>query len=257
MGLFVLALTIIFIREKPATPPSASAKAETSDKIFQEVKKVLNDRNGVLLTIVFGLLLGIMNTYGTLVGIIANEYGFGTNAASLFGATFIFGGLVGSGVFGGIVETKKNYKSMLSLIGLLSTLLPIIMLFAFISGQVWFVALAAFLVGFALIPILPVGIDFAVELTYPVGEPISSGVVMSAGQFSGIVFTVVGSLLISKMPGNSGSIAAQCVLIFFALVAAIISTRIQENLRRLKHERSQKDLQKGKSEDPSKVQHSD
>eukprot|EP00352_Strombidinopsis_acuminata_P005577 CAMPEP_0176369182 /NCGR_PEP_ID=MMETSP0126-20121128/23114_1 /TAXON_ID=141414 ORGANISM="Strombidinopsis acuminatum, Strain SPMC142" /NCGR_SAMPLE_ID=MMETSP0126 /ASSEMBLY_ACC=CAM_ASM_000229 /LENGTH=142 /DNA_ID=CAMNT_0017727727 /DNA_START=866 /DNA_END=1294 /DNA_ORIENTATION=+ len=142
-----------------------------------------------------------MNTYGTIVGIIANEYHFGTNASSLFGATFIFGGLVGSGVFGGIVETKKNYKAMLTLIGALTTIFPVAMLFGFLSGKVWIVALTAFLVGFATIPILPVGIDFAVELTYPVGEPISSGVVMSAGQFCGIIFTIMSSLLISNMKG--------------------------------------------------------
>jgi len=94
----------------------------------------LTDKNGLLLTIVFGIILGIMNTYGTLVGIIANEYEFSTNAAALFGATFIIGGLIGSGVFGGIVETKKNYKKMLTIIAILTTILPILMMFGFISG---------------------------------------------------------------------------------------------------------------------------
>lgn len=193
------------------------------------------------MTIVFGIILGIMTTYGTIVGIIAYEYDFGTNASSLFGATFIFGGLVGSGVFGGIVETKKNYKAMLTLIGVLTTLFPITMLFGFLSGKVWIVALTAFCVGFATIPILPVGIDFVVELTYPVGEPISSGVIMSAGQACGIVFTVMSSLMISNMEGKSGSITCQCIIIGFGAIATLISTRITQDLRRYRHERSQKE----------------
>lgn len=130
---------------------------------------------------VFGLLLGIMNTYGVAIGLIAANYDYSENAASLFGAVFITGGIIGAGVFGGIVETKKNYKTIVFVIGAFSAILPIGLIFGFLDGSVWMPTVGCLLVGFVLIPILPVGIDFGVEITHPIPESISSGLLMSGG----------------------------------------------------------------------------
>ena len=47
-----------------------------------------------------------------------------------------------------------------------------------------------------MVPIMAVAFDFGVELTYPIGESFSTGVLLSAGQFFGIIYTVVSSVLI-------------------------------------------------------------
>ena len=112
---------------------------------------------------------------------------------------FIIGGLVGSGVFGGIVEVKKNYKLITCTISLLTALLPIPLLFSLKSMNVPAVSVCCFLVGFASISILPVGIDFGVELTHPVAESVSSGLLMSAGNFIGIFLTLAASYMYSRI----------------------------------------------------------
>ena len=94
----------------------------------------------------------------------------------MFGAIFIVCGIIGSGVFGGIVEVYKNYKKALIAIALMTAVSPIGLLFALLSMKVWLVAVACFIVGFASISVLPVGIDFGIELTHPIGEAISTGV---------------------------------------------------------------------------------
>lgn len=125
---------------------------------------------------VFGIILGLMNTYGTMMGIMADGYGYTPDQISLFGAILIVGGIIGSGVIGGIVEVYKNYKKALIAIALMTAVSPVGLLFALISTKVWLVALAAFIFGFASISVLPVGIDFGIELTHPIGEAISTGV---------------------------------------------------------------------------------
>lgn len=150
------------------------------------------------LTVVFGLVLGIMTTYGTIIGIITSEYGYSDDNASLFGAVFIVGGIIGSGVFGTIVEIYKNYKSVTCVICTLTAITPITLLFSLKSMNVTLASLSCFIVGFSSVSILPVGIDFGVELTHPVAESISSGLLMSMGQFFGILFTVIASILITK-----------------------------------------------------------
>ena len=45
--------------------------------------------------------------------------------------------------------------------------------------------------GFFILPILPVGFSFIVEITHPVSEIMSTGLMMSLGQIAAIVLTVV------------------------------------------------------------------
>lgn len=166
---------------------------------------MLSNRNAILLIIVFGFILGIMNTYGTTIGIITDHYGYSLDAASLFGAVFIFGGILGSGIFGGIVEVKKTYKLNLIIICAMTAVTPLGLLFALLSDTVWLVAVCAMIVGFASIPVMPVGIDFGVEMTHPIAESIVSGLLMSAGQFVGIILTVSSSWWITHY-GDAGCI---------------------------------------------------
>lgn len=95
-----------------------------------EIRTCMNNPNLVKLVIVFGLILGLMNTYGTIMGIVATQLGYTEADSSNFGAVFIVGGLVGSGVFGGIVEVKKNYKVITCVISILTALTPIPLLFS-------------------------------------------------------------------------------------------------------------------------------
>ena len=38
---------------------------------------------------------------------------------------------------------------------------------------------------------MAVAFDFAVEMTYPIGESFSTGMLMSSGQIFGIIFTII------------------------------------------------------------------
>ena len=64
----------------------------------------------MIFTLAYGMIIGSVNTYGTITGLICESFKLSVNDASLFGAVFIFGGIVGSAIFGTIVEIKKNYK---------------------------------------------------------------------------------------------------------------------------------------------------
>ena len=197
----------------------------------------------VRLVVVFGLILGLMNTYGTIMGIVATQLGYSAANSSNFGAVFIVGGLVGSGVFGGIVEVKKNYKVVTCAISLLTAIFPIPLLFSLNSMNVIAVNICCFAVGFASISILPVGIDFGVELTHPVAESVSSGLLMSAGNFLGIFLTLASSYLITAL-GDKGCNISQGILIGVAWLAAIMSFTIKEDLKRLNESRQNQKLSK-------------
>ena len=64
-----------------------------------------------------------------------------------------------------------------------------VVLVMFQTGIIPLMCLTFFLTGSAL-ALMAVGIDFAVELTYPVPEPISTGLLMSVGNLIGMALTI-------------------------------------------------------------------
>jgi len=115
------------------------------------------------------------------VGEISNVYDYSTDNASLFGAVFILGGVIGSACFGIWVEIKKTYKISIIIISALSAVSTLGTLFSFIWHIVGVTALFCFFIGFSMIPIMAVGFELGVEVTYPIGESMSTGILMSGG----------------------------------------------------------------------------
>lgn len=127
----------------------------------------------------------------------------------MFGAVFIIGGIVGSAGFGIWVELKKTYKLSVIIISVLSVVSTVGTAFSFLTGLTWLVTLCCFVVGASMIPIMAVGFELGVEVTYPIDESYSTGLLMFAGQLLGIIFvrlfhvnnfpqTVISSVLISE-----------------------------------------------------------
>ena len=187
---------------------------------MENTKKLLKDSNFMKLVVTFGIIFGTVNTLGTVVGIMTNEFGFTDSNASVFGAVFIIAGIIGSGIFGAFVEVTRKYKLTLIIIGVIATIGPIILASVLFTGQVWAVSIACFIIGFDL-AVLPVGIDFGVEITFPVPEPVSTGLLMSISQLFGIVLTVSCTALISLH--KKGVVWAHIVLIIFSLVGLIFA----------------------------------
>lgn len=96
----------------------------------------------------------------------------------MFGAVFIIGGIIGSGLFGWYVEVSKAYKKALLFITLIAVIAPFFFFIALKSETSWLTTLSCLVLGLEL-AILPIGIDFAVELTFPIAESISTGLLMT------------------------------------------------------------------------------
>ena len=184
------------MKEKPPTPPSASCDNETKD-VSGNVIKVLKNKNACVLILTFGFVLGFGNTYGSISGILVNALGYNDNVSSLFGTVFIIGSIVGAGIFGVLVEMYKIYKSATVVICGMGAIASVFIIYSlYINSLV--LACISFLFTGATLALLPVGIDFAVELTYPVAETISTGLMMSTGNFIGMILTVAIGAIIGK-----------------------------------------------------------
>ena len=83
---------------------------------------------------------------------------------------------------------------------------------------------------------MSVAFDFGVEITYPIGESFSTGLLMDAGQFFGIIYTVVTSAILShyKDIGQEEVGCNYCFLLLFiaCAVGAFFSLFVKSDLRR-------------------------
>ena len=150
---------------------------------------MLKNTNAMVLVFTFSCVLGFANTYGSVAGVLCEALGYSDDTSSLFGAVFIIGSIIGAAIFGTIVEIYKNYKNATILICFIGAVSSCLVLVMFKTGIMPLMCLTFFLTGSAL-ALMAVGIDFAVELTYPVPEPISTGLLMSVGNLIGMALTI-------------------------------------------------------------------
>ena len=91
-----------------------------------------------------------------------------------------------------------------------------------------------------MVPIMAVAFDFGVELTYPIGESFSTGVLMSSGQLFGIIYTVSSSVLIDQYDTKveaKGSKISYIIVSVAAGFALVLSIFLKQDLRRHKFEK--------------------
>jgi len=88
------------------------------------------------LLITFGIIFGTVNTYGTIVGILGNKMGYTDDNASVFGAVFIIGGIVGSGILGTYVEATRKYRVSMLIVATIAIFGPLGLLGTLYTGIV-------------------------------------------------------------------------------------------------------------------------
>ena len=142
------------------------------------MKKLSSNTSYILLVGCFTFLYGIYTTLGAVVASLTAPYGYTAADNSIFGATFILCGVLGSFIFGVILDKYAKYLLILRLICFASSATIFL---AMITLPLKHVALFAFtmgIVGLAVVPIIPLCYSFAVELTYPLSEAMSNGMMV-------------------------------------------------------------------------------
>ena len=90
-----------------------------------------------------------------------------------------------------------------------------------------------------MVPIMAISFDYGVELTYPIGESFSTGLLLSSGQFFGVIYTVVSSILIDNK-GQTGSQLTYIILACACALATTVSFFLKQTLKRYAEEQRQK-----------------
>lgn len=216
-------LFLLFGREKPRTP-QGSPEEEVRALVFDGLKSMVKQRDFVLFNLIFFIGLGVFNGVSTWIEQILKPRGISSEDAGLIGAAMVVMGVVGSAVIPMLSDRFRN-RTKIILVALAGCV-PGLLGFTLFHSVGWLIASAAVL-GFFMLSTAPVGFQYCAEVGHPAPEGTSTGVLMSMGQFSGILFIYAMDWL--KDP-KTGSMTLPLIgLVVLMVVAVVISLFLKES----------------------------
>jgi MFS family permease len=215
------ALFIFLARERPPTPP-CPPELEARALMLDGLRTLLRSVPFWILMAVFLVANGIFNGLSTWIESILRPRGFSPEQAGLVGGLLLLGGILGAFVLPTLSDKTRRRKLFL-LIGVLGCT-PWLLGLALVQ-QYGLLLLCAFVFGFLLIGIAPIGYQYAAELTFPVPEGTSNGMLSLAGQVS-VVFIYA----MEALRASDGSYTLSLVLLIgLMLINAGLLTRVPES----------------------------
>lgn len=174
-----------------------------------------------LILLPFAVFVGLFNSLSSLLTQMLSPYGFSDTQSGIAGALLILVGLVAAAVTSPIVDRSKRYLLVIKV------LIPIIAAayLAFIFAPPTRTVVAPYVIlsvlGAASFSLVPVALEFLVEVTYPVGPEVGSVVCWAGGQLFGGVFIVVSDAL-KAGEGARPAYNMQRTLVFQAVLACVV-----------------------------------
>ncbi|XP_059908246.1 heme transporter FLVCR2 isoform X2 [Gadus macrocephalus] len=230
----IFVLVVIVFQEKPELPPSqaqAQARSLSPDQYSYKasIGRLLCNKSFMLLVLTYGLNVGCFYAVSTLLNrMITEQYPGEEVNAGRIGLTIVIAGMVGSLICGIWMDKTKTYKQTTFAVYLLTFIGMLVYSFTLNLGHMWVVFLTAAILGFFMTGYLPLGFEFAVELTYPESEGTSSGLLNCSAQLFGIIFTISQGKIMDKW----GTLAGNIFLCVFLLIGTILTGFIKSDLRR-------------------------
>ena len=216
-------LFIVLARETPPTPPCAPGE-ETRALMLDGLKHAIKIKPFWWYLVASFIGLGIFNGLTTWIEAIIRPRGFTPNDAGTLGALMIAGGLVGAIVLPAMSDKQQKRQRflMLAFIGAIPGLLGL----TFATSSLLLFG-SAVVLGFFLISAMPIGMQYAAEITFPTPEGTSNGLIQLFGQ-GAVVFVYI----MEAMKTSDGSFTPSLLLaLALLLLSAGLVTQMKDPQR--------------------------
>ncbi|KAM7207494.1 major facilitator superfamily domain containing protein [Naviculisporaceae sp. PSN 640] len=209
----------------PAAPPTPVAPSSETPKLsLRESARILfGHLEFWILFIPFSIFVGCFNSISSLLAQIMQPYGYTYDEAGIAGAVLIVVGLVASAIFSPLVGRTRAYLTTIRIAVPVIGLCYLIFIWmppthdaGGLAGP--YVVLA--ILGAASFSLMPVTLEFMVELTHPISPAVTSTVALSGGQLLGGVFIIISGALKAGEDANP-PLNMQNALVFQAVIAMV------------------------------------
>ena len=191
----VFCLPAFFIfKDKPDIPPSPSQSDDNSKKIglIQSLKMLFTNIRFIYLLIATLFVVGYYDVMGTIINSLFEMYEITGNESNIIYAVSSVAGMLASLLISWLLDKYKKFKLFMVILCISGTVLQALFTFLMELAKskdfsAYAVALVLYtLVNIIVVPFYTIGMNYACEITYPVGESINGGIMMTMSQLSGI-----------------------------------------------------------------------
>jgi cyanate permease len=214
---------ILFSKERPKSAPCHAYQEERS-LVFDGLRDTLRNKNFYWLLLIFFVGLGIFNCVTTWIEDIVRPRGFTAEQAGYIGGMMIMGGILGALIMP-ILSDKYRKRKLFIVIALVGCIVGLAgVTFA---GTYSLLMISGLVLGFFLLSAGPIGFQYGAEITYPTSEGTSNGLLILAGQISGIAF--IFAMDSFKDPVTHSMTKPLVVMIIMAVLILISTTQLKES----------------------------
>ena len=216
-GLIAAASAVAFLalaRERPATPPCPPGADERA-LMLDGLKHALRVKPFLIMLGVAFIVMSAFNGVTTWVEEIIKPRGFSPTDAGTMGALMLVAGIIGAVVLSALSD-RRGKRVRFMVIALVATV-PGMLGVAFVSSTVALFAFAAIL-GFFLVAVLPLGMQYAAEIANPTPEGTSNGLIQLCGQVS-----VVSVFIMEALRTSDGAFTVSLLLAAALLAACAVA----------------------------------
>ncbi len=212
----------ILVKEHPADAPKTT-EPEVRSLMFDGLREILKNKNFWLLMAIFFVGLGTFNAVTTWIEDLLKPRGFNITQAGITGGMMIIGGIIGAVIMPTLSDKKRKRVPFIftSILGAALGLAGV----TYASGYPVLLA-SAFILGFFLLSAGPIGFQYGAEITRPVPQGTSNGLLLLMGQISGILFIFGMELL--KSPETGSMTASLTVMLGMMVLVLLLCLRLKE-----------------------------
>ncbi len=214
---------ILFSRERPMSAPCHPDQEERS-LVFDGLRDTLHNKNFYWLLLIFFVGLGIFNCVTTWIEDIVRPRDFNAEQAGICGGLMIVGGIFGALIMP-MLSDKLRKRKLFIIIALFGCIIGLVGV-TFATTYNMLLA-SGMMLGFFLLSAGPIGFQYGAEITYPTSEGTSNGLLILAGQISGIAF--IFAMDSFKDPVTHSMTKPLVVLIGLAVLVLLLSTQLIES----------------------------
>ncbi|XP_021928685.1 feline leukemia virus subgroup C receptor-related protein 2-like isoform X3 [Zootermopsis nevadensis] len=231
----MLCLVLFFFQKEPPLPPSPAQaslrqqlpitdKSTDRQTYLQTLKSLLTNRNFVLLLFSYGINVGVFYVVSTLLNqTVLLYFANAEEDAGRIGLTIVLAGMVGSVTGGIILDKTHRFKECTLVVYFMALAGMLAFTFTLTLGHIWVIYITAGFLGFFMTGYLGIGYEFAAELTYPIPEGTSSGLLNASSEVFGVIFTLAGGEIL----GAHGDIATNGTLTALLLAGLAMTLLIE------------------------------
>ncbi|XP_015837552.1 uncharacterized MFS-type transporter C09D4.1 [Tribolium castaneum] len=232
LTLVVTVAVLTYFSAHPTTPPNDINNERTH--FFKSLKNLFRNRSFNFHTVAYGINIAVFTSISTLLNqFFLFHFPKSEEDAGRVGLIMVILGMMGAIAFGYILDKTHRYKEITLCMYIASFLSVIAFMFSLESGSKILVYISGALVGLFINAYMPVGLELAIELTYPEPESTSSGILISMTQTLGVLFTLMLGSLFSNF-GSFWALATMACCLFVGSVLTAFITNVKKRQNALK-----------------------